>query len=106
MSDRWDTESNHRLRQHLMRGISRNRNYSPDTSYADMQAGKCGPHTVQIAEVFSKHAAMWAEDQRELAKLEDAEDTQDLDGSWKKRMFDADAEVDRHLDAHKLPRYA
>jgi hypothetical protein len=99
MSDTWDTQANHRLRQHLMRGITRRRNYSPDTTLEQVKRGHAGPHSVQISAIFSRWARMWADDARAFPDGT-------LDELWRANMLEADAEVDRYLDANKLPRVA
>lgn len=112
MSARLDKAANFRLQQHLMRGVTRRRNYSPDTTTEMLKAGKCGPHTVQITAIFTRWAAMW---QADVDALEGPatgspgggfEFQADADDQWRENMRQADAEVDRYLDANKLPRVA
>lgn len=103
--DTWQRDANYRLQQHLMRGVLKGRNYAPDSNYEQLKRGHASAHSVQISDIFAKWAAMWANDRRELAKL-GASDESEPDAEWLVAMRSADAEVDRYLDANKLPRNA
>jgi hypothetical protein len=93
----WEAQAAHRLRQHVMRETIAGRNYSPDTDYVRLKLGQAGPHSVHIATVFWRWAQMWAADCEAFP-----EGT--VEELWRANMAEATAEVDRYLDANKLPR--
>jgi hypothetical protein len=101
--DQWQRAAKARLQSHLMRGTMRGRNYSPDQTYDLSKRGHCGPHSACIAEIMQRWADMWAQDMREAeASALDV----DAGAQWLANMREADAEVDRYLNANKLTRAA
>lgn len=97
--DSWQLDSSHRLRKHLMRAVTVGKNFAPDQTYELSKAGKVGPLSAQIAEIFQRHAGLWAEDMRELG----SDQTADFpDVHFAQAMADAEVEVGRFLAGHKL----
>lgn len=97
--DSWQLDAGHRLRQHLMRAVTKGKNFAPDQTYELSKAGKVGPISAQISEIFQRHADLWAQDIREgMARGFQI----DADQSWKDAMADAELEVGRFLAGHRL----
>jgi hypothetical protein len=97
--DCWAEAANHRLRQHLMRATLAGRNYAPDQTYELSKAGKVGPVSAQIAEIFQQHAELWAEDARTAheQRLE-----LDENATWRSCMGEAEDAVGRLLAGHRM----
>lgn len=94
--DTWATNAAHRLRQHVMRGAIRGRNYAPDTTLELMKRGQVGPHSAWIAKILQRHADMWADNLRQLAT--NGFETDSISNlAWNEAMTEADAEVDRYV---------
>ncbi len=97
--DTWQLDAGHRLRQHLMRAVVRGKNFAPDQTYELSKAGKVGPLSAQVAEIFQRHADLWAEDMRESARTElDV----DADAAFAATMREAELEVGRFIAGHTL----
>jgi hypothetical protein len=103
MNDSWQSDSRKRLLSFTLAAPDRNRDYAPDTSYEQLKLGKCGPHTVCIADILKRWADMWAQDMRE-DRAEGG--NYDADKAWADCMHLADGEVDRYLAANNLARAA
>jgi hypothetical protein len=97
--DSWALDAAHRLRKHLMRAVTVGKNFAPDQTYELSKAGKVGPLSAQIAEIFQRHAGLWAADQRDLAA---AKIDTDQDAYFALAMQNAELEVGRFLAGHKL----
>jgi len=97
--DSWSADAGHRLRQHLMRAVTRGKNFAPDQTYELSKAGQVGPKSAAIAEIFQHHADLWAEDVRTSASR-NASDWPEL--HWREVMADAELEVGRFLAGHRL----
>lgn len=95
--DTWQLDAGHRLRQHLMRAVIRGKNFAPDTTLALMKAGQVGPKSAAIAQMFQRHADLWAEDMRNGANAGEW-----LEVHWRECMADAELEVGRFLAGHRL----
>ncbi len=97
--DSWQLDAAHRLRKHLMRAVTLGKNFAPDQTYELSKAGKVGPKSAQIAEIFQRYAEVWAADMRDdqAAGLD-----LDADGEWTRGMQAAESEVGRFLAGHKL----
>lgn len=87
-----------RLQQHLMRATLAGRNFSPDTTLELMKAGKVGPVSAQIAEIFQQHADLWAADVRTATA---AQIDVDHDATWRACMREAEEAVGRLLAARR-----
>lgn len=97
--DSWQLDAAHRLRKHLMRAVLLGKNFAPDQTYELSKAGKVGPKSAAIAEIFQHHANMWAEDMRTLGAGQ-AADFPDV--HFAQAMADAELEVGRFLAGHRL----
>lgn len=97
--DTWQLDAAHRLRKHLMRAVTLGKNFAPDQTYELSKAGKVGPLSAQIAEIFQHHADCWASDMR---AAKDAGIDFDADSAWVATMYGAESEVGRFLAGHKL----
>lgn len=82
-----------------MRAVTIGKNFAPDQTYELSKAGKVGPVSAQISQIFQRHADLWAADMRELdrAKLD-----ADKDATFAAAMLEAEGEVGRFLAGHKL----
>ncbi len=102
-ADSIQTQATHRMRQHVMRGTMKGRNYAPDTTYEQLKLGHAGPHSLRIGEILQHWADMWAQDLRESnAKQLDI----DVEQLWRECMRNADAEIDRYLASNHRVRAA
>lgn len=97
--DSWQLDAGHRLRQHLMRAVTKGKNFAPDQTYELSKAGQVGPKSAAIAEIFQHHADLWAEDARTCASRNTGEW---LEEHWRGCMGDAELEVGRYLAGHRL----
>lgn len=97
--DSWALDAAHRLRKHLMRAVTLGKNFAPDQTYELSKRGQVGPKSAAIAEIFQRHANVWAEDMRE-AKAVGLDF--DADRTWSTTMSQAELEVGRFLAGHTL----
>lgn len=97
--DSWQLDAGHRLRQHLMRAVTKGKNFAPDQTYELSKAGRVGPVSAQISAIFQRHANLWAENMRESKH---AGVDFDADAAWSRTMAQAELEVGRFLAGHKL----
>ncbi|HWH41806.1 MAG TPA: hypothetical protein VNU21_18290 [Usitatibacter sp.] len=97
--DTWQLDASHRLRQHLMRAVILGKNFAPDQTYELSKAGKVGPLSAQIAEIFQRHADLWAADMR---TAKDSDVDVDANQAWLATMREAELEVGRFLAGHTL----
>jgi hypothetical protein len=97
--DPWSRDASHRLRKHLMRAVTLGKNFAPDQTYELSKAGKVGPISAQIAQIFQRHADLWAADAR--ASLAAGIEF-DADREWTENMRQAELEVGRFLAGHRL----
>lgn len=97
--DSWQRDAAHRLRKHLMRAVTLGKNFAPDQTYELSKAGKVGPVSAQISEIFQRHADLWAADMREAASNREG---LDADATWAMSMAEAELEVGRFIAGHKL----
>lgn len=106
--DTWQLDAGHRLRQHLMRAVTKGKNFAPDQTYELSKAGQVGPKSAAIAEIFQHHADLWAQDARTCAAGgmggpgEGFEFHHDCEEAWKSCMAEAELEVGRYLACHRL----
>lgn len=97
--DTWQLDAAHRLRKHLMRAVTLGKSFAPDQTYELSKAGKVGPKSAAIAEIFQRHADVWAADMREgMARGVFLEP----DETWAAAMLEAELLVGRFLAGHKL----
>lgn len=97
--DGWQLDAAHRLRKHLMRAVTLGKNFAPDTTLELMKAGKVGPVSAQVSEIFQRHADLWAEDMR---TAHESEVDFDADQAFAATMREAELEVGRFIAGHKL----
>jgi hypothetical protein len=97
--DPWQLDAAHRLRKHLMRSVLLGKNFAPDQTLELSKAGKVGPVSAQISQIFQRHADLWAEDMRTSAA---AEVDFDADAAFVRTMAEAELEVGRFIAGHKL----
>ncbi len=95
--DSWQLDAGHRLRKHLMRAVTLGKNFAPDQTYELSKAGKVGPLSAQISEIFQRHADIWAH----AARTRFTTDF-DVELQWRAAMAEAELEVGRFLASHKL----
>lgn len=93
--DTWQLDAAHRLRKHLMRAVITGKNFAPDTTLELMKAGKVGPLSAQISEIFQRHADGWAACMR-------ATNGHRPDQVWQLSMVHAEDEIGRFIAGHKL----
>ena len=97
----WQADAAHRLRSHVMRAVTRGRDYAPDQTYELSKAGQVGPISAQIATILQRHADLWAADAQQLADLSEGDALAELNAAWRACMAEADAEIDRFLASRK-----
>lgn len=99
--DSWQLDAAHRLRQHLMRAVLVGKNFAPDQTYELSKAGQVGPLSAQIAEIFQRHADVWASDMRTV-QANDIGCDMTPDQSFAATMLEAELEVGRFIAGHRL----
>lgn len=82
-----------------MRAVTRGKNFAPDQTYELSKRGQVGPLSATIAQIFQRHADLWAEDVRTCASRNTAEW---IDEHWRSCMGDAELEVGRFLAGRNL----
>lgn len=95
--DGWDHNASKLLRRRLFEG-SPFVNYAPDTHYG---ASSPGPLTIQITEILRRHADLWAHTMRN-AQQSDQLSAVFGRSTWLEQMREADAEVKRLVEGHKI----
>lgn len=103
--DSWQLDAGHRLRKHLMRAVTLGKNFAPDQTYELSKAGKVGPISAQVSEIFQRHADLWAADMRIVTENGIGCDW-NPDASWAACMLEAEAEVGRFLASVRIGRGA
>lgn len=95
--DGWDRNAAKLLRLRILEGSpDKTVNYAPDSKYGS----PVGPLTVQIDQILRRHAALWAQQQRELLPGPISADIGKA--AWLLQMREADAEIKRFVGGHTL----
>lgn len=97
--DSWKLDAGHRLRKHLMRAVTLGKNFAPDQTYELSKRGEVGPKSAAIAEIFQRHADLWAHDMH--AATESGIDFS-ADDAWTATMREAELEVGKFMASHTL----
>lgn len=101
--DRWAEDASLRMTSHMLRSVTRGKDYAPDQTPELSKRGQVGPKSAAIARILQSHADCWAQDGREAMA---AGIDFDNEATWKAAMAEADVEIGRYLAGHKFSRGA